>query len=163
MAIYKRGGVYWFEFVFQGRRIRKPTKTSNKRAARDIEAAYRVKLAKGEVGIDEPKPVPTFSAAMKDFLKWSELQHSAHPNTHRRYETSSKALLKFFKDAPLDRITPDDIEKFKTWRIKQKKRSPAKKAANESANPVRPKKATTAKPETTLKPATVNRELACLK
>jgi integrase len=163
MAIYKRGGVYWFEFVFQGRRIRRPTKTSNKRAAREIEAAYRVKLAKGEVGIDEPKPVPTFSAAMKAFLKWSEHEHAAHPNTHKRYETSSKALLAFFKDAPLDRITPDDVEKFKTWRIKQKKRPPAKKAANDSANLTKSKKATTANPETTLKPATVNRELACLK
>src|SRR5215212_8525786 len=149
MAIYKRGGVYWFELVFQGRRIRRPTKTSNKRAAREIEAAYRVKLAKGEVGIDEPKPVPTFSAAMKDFLKWSEHEHAAHPNTHRRYETSSKALLRFFGDTPLDRIAKEEVEKFKTWRIKQKKRPPAKKLLK---NP-----AATSKASATLKPATVNR------
>ena len=78
---------------------------------------------------------------MADFLKWSEHEHKAHPNTHRRYETSSKALLKFFKDVKLDRITSEDVESYKTWRAAQK--SPRTKR--------------------TLRPATTNRELACLK
>jgi integrase len=160
MAVYKRGGTYWFEFVFQGRRIRKSTLQGDRREARTIESAYRTKLAKGEVGIEEPKPVPVFSQAMKDFLAWSKHEHAAHPNTHKRYETSSKALLRFFKDAVLDRITPDDVERFKTWRIKQKKRPPVKKATNPKKSSKQSKKE---KPEATLRPATVNRELACLK
>lgn len=159
MAIYKRGGVYWFEFVFQGRRIRKPTKTSNGRAAREIEAAYRVKLAKGEVGIDEPKPAPKFQAAVKSFLAWSENEHAAKPATHRRYEVSSKSLLAFFKDAPLNSISPDDVERFKTWRIKQRKRPPAMKAAKLAKEG----KKAESKSVATIMPATVNRELACLK
>ena len=131
---------------------------SNRREAQNIESAYRTKLAKGEVGIEEPKPVPTFSHAMKEFLVWSEHEHAAHPNTHRRYETSSKALLLFFKDVSLDRITPDDVERFKAWRIKQQHRPRGKK-------PTKPTKrrATAASAVKTLKPATVNRELACLK
>lgn len=141
MAIYKRGGVYWFELVFQGRRIRKPTKTSDARAAREVEAAYRVKLAKGEVGIEERPPAPDFKTAMKDFLAWSKVEHSAKPNTHRRYETSSKALLRYFKDTPLDRITEESVGQFKQWRMKQKGERTKK----------------------SLRPATVNRELACLK
>jgi integrase len=157
MAVYKRGDTYWFEFVFQGRRIRKSTMQNNRREAQSIESAYRTKLAKGEVGIEEPKPVPMFSQAMKEFLAWSGHEHTAHPNTHRRYEISSKALLQFFKDAPLDRITPDDVEKFKTWRIKQQPKPRGRKPTK--AN----KRATPAKPAQTLKPATVNRELACLK
>ncbi len=159
MAIYKRGEVYWFEFVFQGRRIRRPTKTGNRRAAREIEAAYKTKLAKGEVGIDEPKPVPTFVAAMKDFLAWSEHEHAAKPATHRRYEVSSKSLLAFFKDAPLDCIAPHDLEKYKLWRSCQQKRPPAKK----TAKPKRATKTVAKKPASTIMPATVNRELACLK
>src|SRR5712691_12222196 len=82
MAIYKRGGTYWFEFIFEGRRIRRSTKTRSGKAARDIESAYRIKLAKGEVGLEEPKRVPTFSTALKEFLAWSELQHAARPSTH---------------------------------------------------------------------------------
>jgi hypothetical protein len=56
----------------------------HKGAARDIESAYRIKLAKGEVGLEEPKRVPTFAAALKEFLAWSEHQHSARPSTHHR-------------------------------------------------------------------------------
>lgn len=162
MAIYKRGGVYWFEFIFQGRRIRKPTKTSNQRVAREIEAAYRVQLAKGEVGIEERKPVPTFNVAMEEFLTWSKHEHAAHPSTHRRYKISSVALLIFFRDKPLDRIKPDDVERYKTWRIRQKKNKPGKKSDKPQQKKTS-KKAAGSKREATVKPATVNRELACLK
>ena len=113
MAIYKRGGVYWFEFVYEGRRVRRSTKQQNRREAAKIEAAYKTQLAKGEVGIYEPKPVPCFSQAMKDFLLWSKHQHAAKPNTHRRYEVASKPLKLYFRDARLDSITPEDIEQYK--------------------------------------------------
>lgn len=39
MAIYKRGGVYWYEFVYAGQRIRESAKTSKKTIA--IEAEKR--------------------------------------------------------------------------------------------------------------------------
>lgn len=154
MALYKRNGVWWYHFVYNGRHIQKSTKVRNKRAAVDIQAAYRTKLAKGEVGIEEPKVpkrVPTFGQAMKDFLEWSEQEHAAHPNTHRRYQISSKALIRCFGNRLIDSITPDDVEKFKTDRAKQKK------LAGKKAN--RTRKAAAKQ----LKPATVNRELACLK
>ena len=63
MALYKRGDVWWFEFVFNGDRVRESTQVSNRRAAEQIEAARRTQLAKGEVGIEEPAeaaPVPSF-------------------------------------------------------------------------------------------------------
>ena len=120
MAIYRRGGSYWFEFIFEGRRIRRPAKTRSRKAARDIESAYRIKLAKGEVGLEEPKRVPTFAAALKEFLTWSEHQHAARPSTHHRYAVSSKALKRFFGATPLDRITPETVEKFKTSRARKK-------------------------------------------
>jgi|ERR1043165_644532 integrase len=141
MAIYKRGGVYWFHFVFNGRHIQRSTKQTNRRTAREIEAAYRTKLAKGEVGIVEPKPVPTFQAAMKEFLAWSEHEHAAHPNTHKRYQTSAKPLMRHFRDVRLDTITPEDVENYKTARARAKGQKTGRR----------------------LRPATINRELACLK
>lgn len=155
MALYKRNGVWWYHFVYNGRHVQKSTKVRNKRDAADIQAAYRTKLAKGEVGIEEPKPpkrVPTFTQAMKDFLEWSEQEHASHPNTHRRYQISSKALVRYFGNTPIDSVTSDDVEKFKTQRAKQKKLAPGKKVK-------RPRKALGKQ----LRPATVNRELACLK
>jgi len=53
----------------------------------------------------------------------------------------SRALLKFFKDVRIDLITPEDVENFKTWRSAQ--------AGKRTKRIIRP--------------ATVNRELACLK
>jgi len=50
-------------------------------------------------------------------------------------------MLKFFKDKKLDKITPEDVEDYRTWRANQK--SP--------------------KTNKVLRPATTNRELACLK
>lgn len=141
MNVYKRGGVYWFCFIYKGQRIRKSTHLSKKPDAKDYASAYRTRLVNGEVGLVERRPAPTFDKAMKDFLAWSKQEHAAHPATHHRYETSSVALKKYFKSTPLDQITVDVVEKFKSKRAKQKS------------------------PQTgrVVRPATVNRELACLK
>lgn len=141
MAIYKRGDTYWFEFVFEGQRVRKSAKTSNRRAAQQIEAAYRTKLAKGEVDIHEKKSAPIFEQALKEFLDWSKTAHASHPNTHKRYEVSSQPLKRYFRSARLDQITAEMVERYKTTRAGQKGTRTGR----------------------TLRPATVNRELACLK
>jgi len=134
--------------------VQRSTKCTNKRDAADVERAFRTNLAKGEVGLEQKKPVPRFGAAMKDYLAWSEQEHQAHPSTYRRYVTSSKPLLRFFGDSPLDRIGPEEIEKYKTWRGKQTKAAGGKKPRGKKKRPVS---------RQLLKPATVNRELACLK
>jgi integrase len=136
MAVYKRGDVYWFE--------------KNQRTASDIERAFRTALAKGDVGITERRAVPGFRSAMSEFLRWSEEEHRAHRATHRRYETSSIALLRYFRDAPLDSITPDDVERYKACRSGEFKTVRAQNGKRVATN----KK---------LRPATINRELACLK
>ena len=154
MSLYKRGGVWWMNFWIDDYHVQKTTKCTNKRDAAEVERAYRTQLAKGEVGLEAKKPAPRFDAAVEEFLEWSKHEHAAHPNTHRRYETSSKALLRYFKELPLDQIKPEHVEQFKLWRIKQKKRPPVKKVKKQGA---------AAKTDKALKPATVNRELACLK
>jgi integrase len=141
MAIFKRGRTYYYNFWWEGQHIQCSTKQGNPRVARQIEAAHKTALAKGEAGIFERKPIPYFAKAMEAFLNWSEHEHKAHPRTHQRYAVSSKALLKYFRDRKLDQITPDDVESYKTWRASQ------------------------SSPRTgrSLRPATTNRELACLK
>jgi len=149
MATFKRGDVYWYEFVYDGRRYRKSANVKNQRVAGDIERAFRTALAKGDVGITERKPVPTFNEAMTDFLKWSEQEHVEHPSTHRRIKVSSIALLNHFGSSPLDKITPEDVERFKADRAAERKtvRSKGKRIPIKKG----------------LRPATVNRELACMK
>ncbi|MDQ3820379.1 MAG: tyrosine-type recombinase/integrase [Acidobacteriota bacterium] len=141
MNVYKRGGVYWFCFIYKGKRIRRSTHLTKKPDARDYASAYRTRLVNKEVGIKEVKPIPNFDKAIKDFLAWSKQEHQSHPATHRRYETSSVALKKYFKTMSLEQITPDVVERFKTKRAKQKSIHTGR----------------------IVRPATVNRELACLK
>jgi integrase len=113
-----------------------------------------VQLAKREVDLDVEKIiVPGFRDAAAEFLDWCITEHAANTATTRRYETSSKPLLKFFGDKQLDEISPDDVERYKQWRSKQTKKAPHRKLKVNS-------KALTTK---AIKPATVNRELACLK
>ena len=139
MSIFKRGRTYWFHFWFNGEHVQRSSRQGNPRVARQIEAAERTRLAKGEVGIRDRKPIPTFNVAMNNFLSWSATEHCAHPRTHTRYVASSVALIRHFRNARLDAVTVEDVEKFKSLRIGENgKRSKRK-----------------------LRPATVNRELAC--
>jgi integrase len=141
MSIFKRGRIYWYHFLHDGLHVQRSTKQGNPRVARQIEAAFRTALAKGEVGITERKKAPSFKTAMRAFLAWSEKQHERHPGTFRRYLVSSSALLRHFGDQPLDRITPEDVEQFKATRATAKGQRTNRR----------------------IMPATVNRELACLK
>lgn len=59
MSIFKRGRIYWYKFTFNGEAIRESTRQTNQHTARQMEAAHRASLAKGEVGIREKKVVPT--------------------------------------------------------------------------------------------------------
>jgi integrase len=73
VSIYKRGEVYWYKFMWQGRMVRESTKQGNDKVARQMEAAHRTSLAKGEVGIREKKTVPTLvEFCEKRFEPWIE-------------------------------------------------------------------------------------------
>ena len=150
MAITKRGSIYVMYFMFNGKRIQKSTKCKNKRDAEDVERAFRTQLAKGEIGIEPKKEIPTFSQAVKDFLIWIKSEHREKPNTQQGYENSCKSLLVFFKEQPLDQIESQDVERYKIWRAKQT--SKHKKIL-----------ATKSKDVATIANATVNRELGCLR
>jgi len=71
--IYKRGNVYWYKFMWQGRLVRESTKQGNDKVARQMEAAHRTSLAKGEVGIRDKKQAPTLAEfADKRFAPWAK-------------------------------------------------------------------------------------------
>jgi integrase len=76
--------------------------------------------------------------------------HTVHKQpTYMRYKTSSVALLRHFRDTALDTITPEDVERFKIMRAGEYKTVRGKEKR--------------VKTNKRLCPATVNRELACLK
>jgi len=73
VSIYKRGGIYWYKFQWKGKLLRESSKQGNDKVARQMEAAHRTSLAKGEVGIREKKPTMTLSEfCRKRFAPWAE-------------------------------------------------------------------------------------------
>src|SRR5690348_15168293 len=118
MSVYKRGGVYWYDFWFQGERYRQSTSLSNKTAALRAEAIRKAELAEGRAGIASRGPCPKFGDfIVNEFLPWSEREHQEHPRTHERYKTASKPLIRFFGTLHIDAISSGHVEKFKTVRV----------------------------------------------
>jgi len=117
MSVYKRGGVYWYEFCFRGQRFRQSSGLNNKTAALRAEAICKADLAGAKAGIAKVKTCPTFEGFVTDeFLPWSRKQHEAHPRTHKRYQVSSKPLIAYLGKLPLDAISAGKVEKFKLAR-----------------------------------------------
>lgn len=86
MAIFKRGRIYWYHFLFNGKHVQESTKQGNPRVARQMEAAHRTALAKGEVGIRERKSVSLADFLKNEFLPFVETKFKkAKPSTHRYY------------------------------------------------------------------------------
>ncbi len=163
MAVYKRGKTYWFEFVYQGQRIRKSSHLGNLRKAEEYERAYRTALVKGEIGLHvEKREMPMFAEALTDFLKWVEFERKQ--NTYTRYQSASKVLLRYFGKLRIDEITTEMVEKFVMNRSnefgrlrgRKPKKGGTKYPQRKKANPIKQEKKK-------ISPTTINRELGCLK
>lgn len=106
MAIYKRGRVYWYHFVFNNQHIQGSTKQGNPRVARQIEAAHKTRLAKGEVGIETPKKIPTLREFGARFQAEIRVHCGGRLRTIAFWDQKLTRLLEFssLASAPLDKI-----------------------------------------------------------
>lgn len=122
MSIFKRGKVYWYHFVFNGEHVQRSTKQGNAKVARQMEAAYRTALAKGEVGIVEKVPAPALKDFAQRFIDAIEVRCAAKPRTIEFYAQQLKRLLDYeaLANSRLDRISEGLIESFIQYRIQQK-------------------------------------------
>lgn len=94
MAIFKRGRIYWYHFVFNGTHIQESTKQGNPRVARQMEAAHRTALAKGEAGFRERKSVTLADFLRHDFLPFVESKFKLpKPRTLRYYQYGARTIL----------------------------------------------------------------------
>ena len=116
MSIYKRGGVYSYSFVFRGERVQRSTRQADCKVARQMEAACRTALAKGEVGIVERKPAPTLKDFGQRFLDNASVGRKQAPrlSTLEFYTFRLNTLTKFepLASARLDLIKPELVERY---------------------------------------------------
>jgi integrase len=121
--IYKRGahGIYWYRFMWRGRLVRESTRQTNDKVARQMEAAHRTSLAKGEVGIREKKPAVTLAAFIDSrFEPWAKATfEKASPKTWLDwYRVGLRAIqgYKLLADSKLDEITGETLADFAAHR-----------------------------------------------
>jgi hypothetical protein len=129
MAIFKRGKVYWYHFWFNGDHIQESSKQGNPRVARQMEAAHRTALAKGEVGIRDKKPAPTLKQFAQQFLDNAGAGRKQEPkaSTKAFYADALNQMLKCepLASARMDDNLPEVAKKF----IRTTKVGPARKNA----------------------------------
>lgn len=141
MAVYRRGKIWWYNFVFQGRHIQESSGFKNKTAAIRAESKRRMELLEHRAGFKRVKTAPKFEEHVEKFLEWSKSQHRV--KTSELHGNNCHTLLRFFRGCFLDEITTGMVEDFKMARSKEERRN--------------------AKDGSIISPATVNRGLTTLK
>jgi integrase len=121
MAIYRRGHIYWYKFTFNGQAIRESTRQNNQHTARQMEAAHRTSLAKGEVGIREKKQSPTLAEFCdKRFEPWAKATFGkSSPKTWLDfYRVGMRAARNYrpLASLRLDEITSERAAEFAAYR-----------------------------------------------
>jgi integrase len=114
MGVFKRGQMWWYEFSFQGQRIREAAHTKSKTAATNIERVRRRRLELSAGGVRHEKPM-LFNSAAKIWLA-----ESAHwsDSTREIYEMKLEHLKPFFGKLLLSDISASDIARFQRERQK---------------------------------------------
>jgi len=136
-TIRKIGKKWYVDYYFDGRRIREVA-GSKKDAELALKAA-EVDALRGKLLFKRERKITFENFAEKEYLEHAKVHKKSWDRSDRVY---LNRLIPFFKGKILCRITPKLIEDYKRLRIDEyKKRNKTKK----------------------VKPATVNRELACLK
>ena len=85
--VYKRGEIWWYEFIYAERRVRESAKTSGKTIAIESERNRRLELEKTLSGMPVEKRenrINSVSDVVKQYQKHYDQGHRPHPFCSRR-------------------------------------------------------------------------------
>jgi len=128
---------WWFEFDYDGARVRESTEQANRRKAVLVEAKRRAEVIDQGTGIAK-RTVPRLKAHIADYLAWAR---NDHPTTAD--EKDARLLPTFLDvvgDKRLDQVSAFDIERWRTARLKTQirgKRTVSRSTVNRDLNVVR--------------------------
>lgn len=112
--LYRRGNVWWYEFVIRGQRIRESTHSSSRTLTRRAMEQRRRAIEEGVNGLTK-RPVPLlFTAAAREHLA---LKASKWKESTRRIEAKNvEHLSRVFRRFLLFDITAADIARYQRRR-----------------------------------------------
>ncbi len=134
MGVYRKGGKWHIDYYFQGRRIREVAGLTKEQAQKAL-SVRQAEIYQGKFKIQDAKPSPRFEEFAKQFLEWSR----ANKRSWLRDESLVAHLVRFFRGRTLAEISPWLVERYRQ----------ARREAVYRGKPLRP--------------ATINREVACIK
>ncbi len=119
----KRGNVWYFEFMYHGRRYYHRIGAVSKTTAKEIASDLRAKIIRGEY-LPPKEENLTFKEMAKAYLEWYLRTSQAGEHAKKEHERKVSLLVDFFKDMPAHRISTFTIEQYKRHREENSKASP---------------------------------------
>ncbi|OGQ50784.1 MAG: hypothetical protein A3J24_01550 [Deltaproteobacteria bacterium RIFCSPLOWO2_02_FULL_53_8] len=113
MGLYKRGQVWWMQFTYQGRLVRKSTEVSDKKLAGKIHAKVTTQIAEGKWFERLPGEDKTLGDLLERYVSDHSVPNKA-PSTVRLDRAIVKDILAYFGDIPLKEVTPNRISSYKS-------------------------------------------------
>lgn len=117
MGLYKRGQVWWMRFTYNGRQVRRPTETTDKRLAEKIYHKVMAQVAEGKWFERSPDENKTFTEMIEKFM--TEYSITKTPSGQVRDRVIATHLKSFFGNRILKEVTPSSIVDYKANRRKE--------------------------------------------
>lgn len=114
MGLIKRGKVWWMDFMFHCRRVRRSTETSDKRLAVAIFAKVTTQVVEGTFFDTREEADHTFRDMMERYL--TERSNMKAPKSCVRDGTSLKHLVPVLGEKLLSELTPKSLVAYRTQR-----------------------------------------------
>ena len=120
MAVYRPSSnskIWWYEFIFQGQRIRESSKSRSKTVAKDAEKTRRRELEDGYNGIKRRDRAKVFSSASEE---WLSLKRATLAPSSIRIETDNlKHLTPHFGKRLVTDIDAKDVSRYQQSRLSE--------------------------------------------
>ena len=114
MGLFKRGTVWWMDFMFHGTRVRRSTDTSDKKLAGAILAKVRTQIVEGKFFDKVEEQHHTFRDMMARYLTERSIMKA--PKSRVRDGSALKHLLPVFGETLLVDVTPKNLVAYRDQR-----------------------------------------------
>jgi len=126
----KRGKVWYFEFMYKGKRYYEKIGAVSKTVAKEIANEIRSKIIRGEYIPQKEKSI-TFKEAAENYLKWYINHSNARPRSKEEQKRKVEKLIQFFGNFRISEISENLIERYKEHRLNE---GVSKKTINRELN-----------------------------
>ena len=117
MGVYQRNGIWWYEYSFNGKRIRKSAGRDATKEEAKILSAERIKdIRQGRNPELREMPAFSFSEHAKEVI---EKHYASKRSGWWAKLNIEKHMIPFFGDMLLGAITPEKIVNYRTRRLGQ--------------------------------------------